>query len=266
MQSLATGATRSLTLVKAPAGFGKTTLLTEWRETLMGERRSVAWLTLDREDNDPTHFVEYLFSSLSETLGSSMQSTQEYRAAAEIVSAKVLLASLINSLDKIGGEITLILDDYDAITAPVVHDLLAFLLMHIPRNLHLVVAARSEPPLPLSYLRAHDQLVEIDINSMRFEIEDTRAFFAAQSPLKLSVSETRAIHDATEGWVTGLQIATIALRGRTSPSRLISSFSGHLKAVSEYLVDNVLPNLDPGSSFRRSLRPGGGRYRGQGES
>jgi LuxR family maltose regulon positive regulatory protein len=243
MQSLAIGAIRSLTLVKAPAGFGKTTLLTEWRETLMGERRNVAWLTLDREDNDGMHFVEYLFNALAETLGPLMEGMQEYRATGEIVSAKVILAFLINSLDKIGREVTLILDDYDSITAPAVHDLLSFLLLHIPRNLHLVVAARSEPPLPLSYLRAHDQLVEIDINSMRFEIEDTRAFFAAQSQLKLSVSETRAIHDATEGWVTGLQIAAIALRGRASPSMLISSFSGNLKAVSEYLADNVLPQV-----------------------
>ncbi|MCK9284673.1 MAG: LuxR C-terminal-related transcriptional regulator [Rhodocyclaceae bacterium] len=246
MQSLMVGATRALTLVKAPAGFGKTTLLTEWRESLLGERKIVAWLTLDREDNDSSHFVEYLFNTLAEAIGPLYPEVQDHHVeGGEILSARVVLASLINALDKIDREITLILDDYDSIASPAIHELLSFLLQHIPRNLHVVVATRSEPPLPLSYLRAHDQLVEIDVNSMRFEIDDTRAFFAAVSPLKLSVSETRAIHDATEGWVTGLQIATLALRGRTSPSVLISSFSGHLKAVSEYLVDNVLPQVAP---------------------
>jgi len=245
MQFLGNGAARPLTLVKAPAGFGKTTLLTEWREVLMGERKTVAWLTLDGEDNDPTHFVEYLFRTLSEALGTLMQGGQDYQVAGEILSAKVILAALINALDRIDREVTLILDDYETIVSAEVHDLLAFLLLHIPQNLHLVVATRSEPPLPLSYLRAHDQIVEIDVDCMRFEIDDTRAFFSSISNLKLSASETRAIHDATEGWVTGLQIATLAMRGRTSPSVLISSFSGHLKAVSEYLVDNVLPQVPP---------------------
>lgn len=244
MQSLMVGSTRALTLVKAPAGFGKTTLLTEWRESLLGERKIVAWLTLDSEDNDSGHFVEYLFNTLAEAVGPLGQESRDSHAeGSQVLSARVVLASLINALDKIDSEITLILDDYDSITSPAIHELLSFLLQHIPRNLHVVVATRSEPPLPLSYLRAHDQLVEIDVESMRFEIDDTRAFFAAISPLKLSVSETRAIHEATEGWVTGLQIATLALRGRTSPSVLISSFSGHLKAVSEYLVDNVLPQV-----------------------
>ncbi len=245
MQFLVAGATRCLTLVKAPAGFGKTTLLTEWREALMSERKTVAWLTLDSEDNDPTHFVEYLYRTLSESLGTLMEGDQDFRGAGEIVSAKVILASLINSLDRLDREVTLILDDYESVSSPEVHELLSFLLLHIPQNLHLLVATRSEPPLPLSYLRAHDQLIEINVDCMRFEIDDTRAFFATVSPLKLSASETRAIHDATEGWVTGLQIATIALRGRTSPSLLISSFSGHLKAVSEYLVENVLPQVPP---------------------
>lgn len=244
MQALAMGATRALTLVKAPAGFGKTTLLTEWREILLGERKLVAWLTLDREDNDPVHFVDYLCHTLTESLGAAISEGNDLRQTAEFGTPKAVLSSLINALDRCGQEITLFLDDYDAITDPEIHGLMGFLLSHIPSNLHLVLASRSEPPFPVSSLRAHDQLVEIDVDAMRFEIEDTRAFFAAISQLKLSLNETRAIHDATEGWVTGLQIATIALRGRKSPSALITSgISGHTRAISAYLADNVLPQV-----------------------
>ena len=245
IQSIAVGATRALTLVKAPAGFGKTTLLTEWRESLLGESQIVAWLTLDRDDNDVNHFIEYLTKTLAEALGDLVKDMPELRIAGKVVSARVVLTSLINSLDKIDREVTLILDDYDKITEPAVHDLFAFLLQHIPSNLHVMVASRSEPPLPLSYLRARDQMVEIDAGAMRFGIDDTRAFFAPLASVKLSASETRAIHDATEGWVTGLQIVAIVLRSHSSPKDLIAGFSGQHRALSDYLAENVLARIAP---------------------
>ncbi len=245
IQSIAVGATRALTLIKAPAGFGKTTLLTEWRESLLGESQIVAWLTLDRDDNDVNHFIEYLTRTLAESLGDRVDNMPELQIAGKVVSARVVLTSLINSLATIECEVTLILDDYDKITEPAVHDLFSFLLQHIPRNLHVMVASRSEPPLPLSYLRARDQLVEIDASDMRFGIDDTRAFFAPLASVKLSASEMRAIHDATEGWVTGLQIVAIVLRSHSSPRDLIAGFSGQHRALSDYLAENVLARIAP---------------------
>lgn len=246
MQALATGASRALTMVCAPAGFGKTTLLADWREKLLSEGKCVAWLTLDPEDNDESHFVEYLSNTLTEAIGAAVGGAQDHRSGGEIFSAKVIMAGLINTLDQIDQEITLILDDYEAIDEPAVHELLSFLLKHVPPNLHLVVATRAEPPLPLSYLRAHDQLVEIDVEGMRFAIEDTRAFFAGIPSMRFSVSEIRAIHEATDGWVTGLQIASLALRGPGSPGQLLASFSGKQRAVTDrYLLDNVLPQVPP---------------------
>ncbi len=247
IQQLALGAQRRLTVLRAPAGFGKTTVLADWRERLIADRRLVAWVTLDADDNDAGQFVSYLAKALSDALGPLADGLPEFRADGEIASPKVSLTSVINALAAIDTELSLILDDYDRIKAGAVHDLLAFLLLHAPANLHLVIATRVEPPLPLAYLRAHDELVEIDAGCMRFGIEDTRCFVGDVAALKLDAGQTRALHEATEGWAAGLQIAAIALRGHGDAARLIASFSGKFRAVNEYLADSVLPNLDAGT-------------------
>lgn len=238
---LADGLHRPLTLIKAPAGFGKTTLLTTWREILLAQKCRVAWLTLDQDDNDDARFAEYLGGALASILSDN---GLELSRLSKLVSAKVQLTSIINLLDHFGEDLTLILDDYDKIVAPEVHRLLGFLLHHIPANLHIVIACRADPPLELACLRARDQLVEVTTELMRFRIEDTQAFFAGAMPDRLSADETRAIHDATEGWVAGLQIATLALPGQGAGVRsLISALPRHSRALSEYLVENVLHRL-----------------------
>jgi LuxR family maltose regulon positive regulatory protein len=243
-RTLALGLERRLTLLRAPAGFGKSTVLAGFRERLLSERRVVAWVTLDADDNDPNPFVAYLILALSEALGSLGDHVHEFAAQAESASPKVRLTSVINALDSIEAQVTLILDDYDRIHAAAVHDLLSFLLLRAPRNLHVVVAARSEPPLPLAWLRAQDELVEIDAAALRFGFEDTRRFFGEAS-IGLDAHQARALHEATEGWVAGLQIALVALRERGGDAgRLIAGFSGKFKAVNAYLADAVLPNLD----------------------
>lgn len=247
LSTLALGVERRLTVLRAPAGFGKTTVLADWRERLLGDRRVVAWVTLDADDNDPGQFVTYLTRALAEALGRLADHVPEFEAEGQTASPKVTLTSVINALDSIEASITLILDDYDRIHAAAVHDLLAFLVLHAPSSLHVVVATRSEPPLPLAYLRARDELVEIDATLLRFGFEDTRCFFGEVVALKLDAGQTRALHDATEGWVAGLQIAAIALRGREDATRLIAGFSGKFKAVNEYLADAVLPSLDEGT-------------------
>lgn len=243
LDALGAGLTRALTVIKAPAGFGKTTLLTTWREQLAAKDMIAAWLTLDQDDNDENRFAEYLTEALVSTLGSRAAGTPELDNTGKIVSVRVQLTSIINVIDKLGCEIVLMLDDYDKIVDPAVHELLAFLLRHTPANLHVVVACRADPPLPLASLRARDQMVEIDTEAMRFAVEDTQAFFAKSISVALSPDETRAIHDATEGWVAGLQIATLAMPGRTSMNGLIASFPRHSRALNDYLVENVLTQI-----------------------
>lgn len=242
MQLLALGLRRALTIVKAPAGFGKTTLLTAWRERLIEEGNKVAWLTLDSDDNDVTQFLSYLAQALAEGFGIGVQ---EFGFDGQLSAAKIAATSLINGLDSIAGDITLILEEYDRITAQPVHDILAFLLLHAPSNLHLVLSTRSEPALPFAYLRASDQLIEIGAENLRFGIEESRRFLAENCSLKLTARQTRTLHEATEGWVTGLQIAAFGLRGRSDPDELIAKFSGSFRTVTEYLGQNVLPSLSP---------------------
>lgn len=242
MQLLALGMRRTLTVVKAPAGFGKTTLLTAWRERLLGEGRKVAWLTLDADDNDATQFLGYLAQALTEGLGIA---TQEFGCDGQLYAAKIAATSLINGIDSIGSDISLILEEYDRITDQGVHEILAFLLLHAPSNLHLILSTRSEPPLPFAYLRASDQLIGIDAENLRFGIEESRTFLADNCSVKLTARQIRTLHEATEGWVTGLQIATIGLRGKSKPDELIARFSGSFRTVTEYLGQNVLPTLSP---------------------
>lgn len=245
MQALAAGMARALTLIKTPAGFGKTTVLTSWRQALLEKNQIVAWLTLDQDDNDESRFIDYLSATLAEALGDPTDHTPEFANTGKMVSLKAHLTSIINMLGKIGRDVTLILDDYDKITAPSVHGHLKFILPHIPPNLHIVLAVRADPPIPLSSLRVHDQLVEISTNTMRFEIADTQTFFAKSIAINLSADETRAIHEATEGWVAGLQIATLAITGRPGLNGLISTFPRHARALSDYLAENVLSRIAP---------------------
>ena len=241
---LALGAERVLTLLRAPAGFGKTTVLADWRAHCIAQQRLVAWVTLDEDDNDPNSFVTYLIRALSEALGSLADHVIELGPESGGASPKVALTSVINALDSIDVSVTLILDDYDRIQASTIHDLLSFLLLHAPENLHVIVAVRAEPPLPLAYLRAHDELVEIDATQLRFSFEDARRFFGEVAALDLDAGLLRAVFDATEGWVAGMQMAALSLRERGDARRAIEGLSGSARAINEYLAAAVLPSLD----------------------
>lgn len=244
LEALDLGCGRVLTVVQAPAGFGKSTVLTEWRNRLLQGGRIVAWVTLDEDDNDPAQFAAYLTRALGEALGTLADHAPEFTAESETASPKVRLTSVINALDPIEAGITLILDDYDRIQSSSIQDLLSFLLLRAPANLSVVIATRSEPALPLAYLRAHDELVEVGPERLRFDLKDAQRFFASASPVTLDPSQSRALHEATEGWIAGLQIASIALRGQTDAGQLIAGFSGKFKAVNAYLGETVLPNLE----------------------
>lgn len=243
LQTLALGSERRLTVVRAPAGFGKTTLLTDWRATLLDAGRRVAWLSLDAEDDDPSRLLAYLKAAFIAALGARADEIPELLIDDTVASPKVLLTSMVNALIRIPDELTLILDDADRVHHGPLLDLLVFLIMRAPPKLHFIVATRTELSLPLAHLRARDELVEVDAAGMRFDVRDTRRFLVEHCGLQLNAGQTRALHEATEGWAAGLQMAAIALRGRADATRVIQSFSGTHRAVNDYLAAAVLPSL-----------------------
>lgn len=233
----------TLVLISAPAGFGKTTVLSQWREELLAEGASVAWLNLDDEDNDTSQCISYLFASLAEGLRDLPGWLNDFDASGQMLSDKTALTLLVNGIHSYGKKLILILDDYDKISEPAIHDVVAFLLTHAPENLCIAIATRSTPPLPLAFLRAHNQIIEFDTRSLRFQFEDTNAFLSDVSNVKLSLAEAHALHEAMEGWAAGLQIAAIAMKTRDQHAVLSSSVRGSFHAVGEYLTENVLSQL-----------------------
>lgn len=217
-----------LTLVSAPVGSGKTTIVTEWLAD-----QTAAWLSLDENDNDPLRFVSYLVAALR-TIGLGkdliVQDTQ------------AVITMLLNEITAQPDTIILVLDDYHVITAPEVDDLVTFMLDHQPRNFHLVILTRTDPDLPLARLRARGQLTEIRSGDLRFSIEEVKAFFEDSMGLQLSPANIIALEGRTEGWAAGLQLAALALKDQAldNVDAFISSFSGSNRYVIDYLADEVL--------------------------
>lgn len=223
---------RHLTLVSAPPGFGKTTLIREWLDTT--ERRA-AWLTVDEGDNDPERFLRYMCAALA--------------SSAQVASAAPLdrLITLINELTAAGMEQVLVLDDYHEIRNFAVHDLVAFLLAHQPPSLHVVIGTREDPPLPLPRLRARDQVTEVRARALRFTSEEAAAFLNRTLRLDLSGAAVAALTSRTEGWITALQLAGLALGtplgGEQSPGAadaFVAAFAGDDRYIVDYLVAEVL--------------------------
>lgn len=243
LAALRLGLDRDLVLVGAPAGFGKTTLLTTWRETLISESFSVVWLTLDHDDNDPVILLDYLCAALSPVLSGATSEVSLDDMMDGVASVTEKLAVIINAIDAFDDELVLILDEYDKMTAPDAHAVFAYLLTHLPQNLHLVMACRANPPLPVALLGAAGRVVEIGADALRFGIEQSRAFLCEAIPFELSLEDSRALHDITEGWAAGLQMASLALPERTSLDRVLGAFSRRSPTLCEYLAENVLNRL-----------------------
>ena len=202
---------RTLTIVTAPAGYGKTTLISDWVQRC-GMR--YAWLSLDAGDNDPAVFLSYLTAALA-TLFPSVQ--QEFAAGLRLgaaVASSAVAHKLADALDKIDESFVLVLDDYHVISEPTIHLFLSELLHYPPANLRLVVASRVDPPLPLASMRAHNQLTEIRTRELRFTSEEAAAYLAQELEQPLDTALVENLLDSTEGWITGLHLASILLRNR----------------------------------------------------
>jgi LuxR family maltose regulon positive regulatory protein len=231
------GLGRTLTLIAAPAGFGKTTLLSEWASI---SPRPVTWLSLDEGDNDPAQFWAYFIASLQglcADLGSSAFALIRSPQAPPIRS---ILTEWINDLDAYSDPFASVLDDYHFIDSPLIHESLAFLIDHMPANMNLVITTREDPALPLARLRARDQLTEIRARDLRFTQEETEAFLRGVMGLGLSSQDVAALDDRTEGWAVGLQLAGLSMQNQTDPKAFLAGFSGSHRHILDYLTDEVL--------------------------
>lgn len=226
-----------LTLISAPAGFGKTTLASEW---IAGGKKLAGWLSLDEAHKDPARFLSYFVAALRTVapnfgarLSSALQSPQP--PAPESV-----LTLLLNELNSVSEKFALVLDDYHLIDSKPVDAVLAFLLEHLPPKMHLVITTREDPQLPLGRLRASGQLTEFRINDLRFDPTEVAEFLNDVMSLNLESVDIEALEARTEGWIAGLQLAAISLRGHKDASTFIKSFSGSHRFVMDYLVEEVL--------------------------
>ena len=237
---------RKLTLISAPAGFGKTTLLSEWAAGC-GSRTRVAWVSLDKGDNDParfwTHFITAL-QTIHKGVGEAARAALQSRGLANANTpprVEVLLTGLISELTVADpAPFFLVLDDFHVITDPQVNDSLASLLDNLPPQMHLVLSGRADPPWPLARLRVCGELTELRTDDLRFTPTEAAAFLNDVMGLGLSAGDIAALDARTEGWIAGLQMAALSMQGRQDVSRFIKAFSGSHRFILDYLVEEVL--------------------------
>ena len=225
-----------LTLVAAPAGSGKTTLLAAWLHNAPLAR---AWVSLDHGDDDPTRFWSAILAALDGVHGGLGAHALLLRSA-QTPELDRLLTAVINDLTALSHDVVLVLDDYHVITAQPIHSSLIFLLDHLPPHLHLIIATRADPPLPLARLRGRGQLLEIRSADLRFGREEAGTFLARLSGQELSAEDITALDTRIEGWAAGLQLAGLALQGQQDRATFLRAFSGTHRFVVDYLTDEVL--------------------------
>ena len=234
-EGLAAG--NKLTLVSAPAGFGKTTLVSEW---VAGCGRPAAWLSLDEGDSDPSRFLTYLIAALQTVAPGIGEGVLTVLQSPQPPPLESTLTALLNDITTIPSDVVLVLDDYHVLDARPVDDALAFLVEHLPPQVHLVIATREDPALPLARLRARGQLTELRAADLRFTPSEAADFLNQVMGLDLTAEDIAALDTRTEGWIAGLQLAAISLQGRDDVAGFIESFAGSHHFVLDYLVEEVL--------------------------
>jgi LuxR family maltose regulon positive regulatory protein len=235
IEQLNDGLRRKLTLISAPAGFGKTTLVSEW---VANCGRPVAWLSLDKEDSDPRRFLDYLVAALQRAVDVGKDTTGMLQTPQPPI--EPVLTALLNEIAAVPDDFVLVFDDYHMVDSRVIDQALTFLLEHLPSPLHLVITTREDPNLPLARLRARGQLTELRAVDLRFTPAEAANFLNQVMNLNLSEENVAALEARTEGWIAGLQLAAISMRGRKGTSSFIESFTGSHHFVLDYLVEEVL--------------------------
>jgi LuxR family maltose regulon positive regulatory protein len=239
IEHLSRGGESKLTLVSAPAGFGKTTLLADWLAGSPESERPTAWLSLDSSDNDAATFWPYLIAALR-TLVPEIGSTALSLLGPPAEPIAAVVASLLNDLSGLPNDIVLVLDDYHEVDARDIQEGMSFLLEHLPTQLHLVITTRADPALQLARLRARGELVEIRAADLRFTPEEAAAYLNEVMGLDLAAGDIAALEGRTEGWIVALQLAALSIQGRDDVAGFIADFAGDDRYIVDYLVEEVL--------------------------
>ena len=225
-------------IISAPPGFGKSTLLAAWIAQSGDEK--TAWYSLDEDDNDPARFFGYIAASLQTVEPDSVHQLVSLLDAGS-ANPRELTVALLNDLSEFSSKsVVLVLDDYHHIMQQPIHDAVAYLIDHLPNNIHLVFISRADPPLPLGRWRVRGQLTEIRADDLRFTEEEAAQFLNQTMRLSLTAEDIQTLESRTEGWAAGLQLAALSLQKSANPSEVISAFAGSNRYVAEYLTDEVL--------------------------
>lgn len=241
---LARGLTAKLTLVSAPAGFGKTTVLAQWlaQTGQVPGGPAVAWVSLDERDDEVGRFWSYVVAALA-GISDTVHPDELTLMHGPSVATEAAMASLLNTLGELPGDAVLVLDDYHAVTSQQIHDAVGYLLDHLPAQVHLVLSSRSDPPLPLPRLRARGDLVEVRSADLRFTRDEAAQYLAGSMGLDLAGAEITLLAERTEGWAAALQLAGLSLRDRDDTAEAVAAFAGDDRFIVDFLAEEVLTRL-----------------------
>ena len=231
------GLGHKLILISAPAGFGKTTLLVDWVHT---HKIPVAWFSVDKGDNNPLNFLTYVILGLQSLVADIGKAALTMLQSPQPPPIEPILINLINEVSRISKDLALVIDDYHLVDAKPIHELMAFLLENLPEQMHIIIATRSDPPLPLARVRSQNLLTEIRAADLSFRADETANFFNQRLNLQLSTRDIQLLETRTEGWIAGLQLAALSLQGREDPSDFIKGFKGDNRYIADYLTEEVL--------------------------
>jgi len=237
IQKLNTGLDRKLILVSAPAGFGKTTLISDW---IAHNQVPATWVSLDKRDNEHSEFLRYLIAGFQTIDGELGKAAVHLSQTPQQIEAESILSLVLNDVLNYGEDMILILDDFHVIQSREIIEIMKFLIDHLPPNLHLVVCSRSDPPLSISRLRSQNELVELRSADLSFTVNDTHSFLIKKLKLDLSIEDIKLLDTKTEGWIAGLQLSALSMQGRTDLSEFVKKLMGNNRYIMDYLLEEVL--------------------------
>ena len=230
-----------LTLVSAPAGYGKTTLVADWlNHSAAAKDFQFCWLSLDEDDSDLSRFMTYVFAALNGIDPDIEMANLEFTGSRQGARGKGVVGLLLNEVSQIEGPFVLVLDDYHVIKGEAVHEAVIFLLDHLPPQMHLILISRADPPLPVARLRGQGQLVDVRQKDLRFSAEEAASFLSQVMQLDLSAEDIRLLNKRTEGWAAGLQMAAVSIQEQDDSTAFIQSFTGSNRYILDYLLEEVL--------------------------